>query len=76
MPTPRGIHERILDHSAMMNTFGAEPPSMTDFSMEVLAIDPKSASDRKPLFEALPKALARINSILQFCSLEDEPNAA
>jgi hypothetical protein len=76
MPIPQGIHERTLDHTAFMNTIGSEPPSMTDFAMEILAIDPISASERRPLFEALPRALERIRSILQFCSLEDEPNAA
>lgn len=76
MPTPDGFTSRILDSQSLANTIGAEPPLMSDFAMELLAIDPSSASDRRPLAEAMPPALARISSILHYCPDEPEPNAA
>lgn len=40
--------------------FGAEPPVMADFGASLVAIDPASSSERKPLPEALAEALAKV----------------
>jgi len=74
MPTPLGLTERTLSQEALMRTINALPPLMSDFAMEMLTIDPSKASERKPLSEALPPALAQIAAILHYCP--EEPNAA
>jgi Fe-S-cluster containining protein len=76
MPTPQGLAERSLSQETLMHTIGAAPPLMGDFAMELLAIDPSSASERKALSEAMPPALARVGSTLRYCPEEPEPNAA
>ncbi len=76
MPTPTGISVRTLTSHELELKIGAVPPLMSDFAMEVLAIDPSCASERKPLSEAMPSALARVGSILRYCPEEPEPNAA
>ncbi len=74
MPTPPGLRERILSEEALLQRIGATPPLMGSFAMELLAIDPSRASERRPLSESLPSALARIAGTLHYCP--DEPNAA
>ncbi len=78
MPTPDGLSERTLSARKLEHDIGATPPLMSDFSMELLAIGPSSAADRRPLSEAMPPALARISAILRYSSdkPEPEPNAA
>jgi Fe-S-cluster containining protein len=74
MPTPQGLTERTLGRDALMRSIGAAPPLMSGFALEMLAIDPSRASERRPLSEALPPALARIAASLHYCP--EEPNAA
>lgn len=74
MPTPPGLSERILNEETLLQRIGATPPLMGNFAMELLAIDPSRASERRPLSEAIPPALARIAATLHYCP--DEPNAA
>lgn len=76
MPTPAGLPGRTLSARELEIDIGAAPPLMSDFAMELLAIDPSSASERKPLSEAMPPALARVGAILRYCPEEPEPNAA
>ncbi len=74
MPTPRGLPGRSPTQEALQGAIGALPPLMSDFAIEILAIDPSKASERKSLSEALPSALARISATLHYCP--EEPNAA
>ena len=74
MPTPRGFPGRSPTQEALQRAIGTLPPLMSDFSIGILAIDPSRASERKPLVEALPPALARISATLHYCP--EEPNAA
>lgn len=76
IPTPEGLSSRQLSDWDLEAKLGTEPPFMSDFAMELLAIDPSSASQRCPLSEAMPLSLARIGGILHYCPDEPEPNAA
>ncbi len=76
MPTPEGFSARTLDTKELNAAIGATPPLMSDFAMEILAIDPSSASERTQLSEAMPSAFARVSSMLRYCPDEPEPHAA
>ncbi|MDX9958549.1 MAG: YkgJ family cysteine cluster protein [Spirochaetia bacterium] len=51
---------RSATGSAIMAIFGAQPPVMTDYGNEVLALDPHSNGDRAPLPEALVDAMSQV----------------
>ncbi|MCX8013551.1 MAG: YkgJ family cysteine cluster protein [Rectinema sp.] len=76
MPAPQGLSSRMLDAELLAATFDAVPPVMSDYALKVAAIDPARAGSRALLTAQLPDALQRIGTLLRFCDLSTEPDAA
>lgn len=54
----------------MESLFGAVPPSMADFSREIVALDPCEAGLRAAITEALPPAFSRVSLVLKLAAAE------
>ena len=64
-PKPTAINAtpatvRSASGTAIMESFGAEPPVMADYGNELLNLDPHSNGDRAPLPEALVDAMSQV----------------
>lgn len=55
---------RSASGPALLNCFGAEPPLMSDFGLELAMLVPDSASDRKDLPTAIAMAMPRVLFLL------------
>jgi Fe-S-cluster containining protein len=76
MPLLSGRQERLFTGRYFMEgIFGAIPPVMSDFSREVMALDPEGAGLRDSITRALPDAFARAGLILAYASEEDRHSA-
>jgi len=67
-------HEPPLEHreygaKELLSIIKALPPSMNDFMEEVLSLDPGNASNTRPLREALPEALRRLQFLLAYAKV-------
>jgi uncharacterized protein len=61
---PPGMDRPQLVGEELARAFGAEPPIMSAYAAEILAIDPSEAGERRSVVEALPAALARVSLAL------------
>ena len=60
MPDKEDATGRSWMGEALVSQFGATPPLMSDFALQLLALSPFESHERQLLFEALPRALRRI----------------
>jgi len=60
------LEHREYGAEELLATIKALPPSMNDFMEEVLSLDPGKSSATRPLREALPEALRRLQFLLAY----------
>lgn len=70
-----GLERRVqYTEEELLQRFGTVPPIMSNITAQVIALDPDAAHVRRPLREALPAALGRIQMILRFVEPLPDPN--
>jgi len=62
------LTHRQYEKEELEHLFGALPPAMSDIMEQAVSLSPDSAGDTRPLREALPAALKKIQFILLYCS--------
>ena len=71
------ILHRQYSEDDIQETFGGLPPVMSDIMSQAISLSPDSSGDTKPLREALPDALRRLQFILAYrAASADSPDSA
>lgn len=60
------------NEAELLEAFGAVPPVMNDIAGLVLALMPDGIHDRSPIYQALPRAIARIRMLQRYAANPDE----
>jgi Fe-S-cluster containining protein len=63
-----GEERPALTGDALLRAFGAEPPIMTDYATELVALSPSESGERHSVLEALPPALIRVGLSLSLAA--------
>ena len=66
---------RQYDEAELLARFGTVPPIMADITAQVTALMPDSITDRLPLREALPAAIAKIRMLERFSRFSPESDS-
>jgi Fe-S-cluster containining protein len=70
-----GSLRRQYDEDELRAIFGAMPPVMADIAAQVVALEPDATGERKPLREALPRAIGKVLMLIRFSGDTPEPDA-
>jgi len=71
MPPLSGTATRnFAGSAAMKELFGAIPPPMSDFSMEIVGLDPQEAGRRSTLYDGLPPSLSKVSLLVRLAKSE------
>ena len=70
-PLSGTARRNFVGSTVMEEIFGAVPPPMTDFSMEIVGLDPQEAGRCAAIYDSLPPSLSKVSLLLQLVQSGD-----